>query len=72
MPKGFVIKLSDGRFVSRSGTKYVGPITDDLVAARHFKTVAGADTTLKKLQRDGAYGRKFVGAGIASFTITLD
>jgi hypothetical protein len=69
MNTGFVIRLLDGTYAAKSGNKYDGPITKNLIAARFFSTFKGAETTLKKLRQDGAYGRKFTTVTITPVTI---
>jgi len=69
---GFAIKLTSGEFAGKSGKKYDGPVTVDLIQARMFKTKAMAEKTLARMQKDGGYGHKFRGAQIILVRVSLE
>lgn len=67
---GFVIAVGD-QLAAKSGGKYEAPLTHDITQARLFATRAGAEKTLARLKRDGAYGHKFASASVEPAVVVL-
>jgi hypothetical protein len=69
---GFVIRVGE-QWVSRgSKSKYVAPLTGDVLGVRFFKSRGGAFKTLGRLRRDGAYGGVFVGAVVLLVRVAVE